>query len=217
MRLFYFPICPISNKFRILAKLINIKLSEIKISSKKELEEIRNINFFFLPILIDGDRVFRDSSSILEYFNKVSNHSILRNWVENEEIQYMEVFFDKYMFFDVFKNSIYEKTEKFILTNDIFPNLEIVKLGFDLQNQYLKQLESLLKINDYIINSSCINNISCFCTLASLDYFFMISWEKYPNLKNWYRRMKSKSEYNFILNDRFSKINPPTHYNLIDF
>jgi glutathione S-transferase len=217
MRFFYYPICPISNKFRILLNLLRLDFEEVKIISRQDVKILPQINFQYLPILQSGDKFFRDSNSIMIFLSNISSDKLILDWLQNEEIQYMEIFFDKYMFFDLYKPAIFEKTEKLILFNEYFPNNDVIKKGLSYQEEYLSKLEAILWKNNWINKIHSVNDISCFSMLAVLDYCFMIPWMKFPNLKQWYQKLKSREEYNFVLKERIYNFLPPKHYDLIDF
>ena len=220
---YYYPLCPISNKLLIVFKMINISkflnIEEVKIVSRQSIQKLPNIYFQYLPILSipDRDIHLRDSISILNFLSSVINHDILKNWKDDREIQFFEQFFDQYMFFDIYKYAIFEKTQKLILYNNYFPNNENVKIGVNNIKYYLDFFEERFKFKDWVQGKFSISDISCFSFMAVLDYCFFLSWYKYPNIKNWYRRMKSNIEMNFILQHRIPNFLPPSHYEIIDF
>ena len=217
MKLFYYPVCPISNKFRILLNLLTIEYEAIKIISKQDVKNLPTIDFVCLPILQNGEQFFRDNYSILIHLLGLSQHKLLLDWFQNEEIQYMEYLINQNMYFEVYKPTIFEKTQKLVLHNEYFPNNNSIKLGIEAQGFYFNKLEAMLSKRDWISRVFSINDISIFAMLATIDYCFLVPWMKYPNLKQWYQRLKSKEEFNFILKDRIFNLLPPSHYDVIDF
>ena len=53
--------------------------------------------------------------------------------------------------------------------------------------------------------------------LSSVDYVDAIAWEKFPAVKEWYARLKSRPSFRPILKDRIEGIPPPRHYSDLDF
>lgn len=217
MKLYYYPVCPISNKLRLLLHKIEMPFEGIKISSKQSKNNFLNFPVLFLPILESDGIFYRDITSILDLILKKTNHELLKSYEQEEKIQYFEAFFDKYMFFDIYKNAIFEKTQKLILYNEYFPDNNIIKIGINYIKQYLDIIENALSEFSWINVTFSINDISGFAFLATMDYCFLVPWVKYPNIKQWYRKMKSQKSFNFILEDRINNLNPPSHYQLIEF
>ena len=65
----------------------------------------------------------------------------------------------------------------------------------------------LLTISDFTVASH----------LSSLDYINDINWEDFPNVKDWYSKIKSRPTFRPILADLLAGFSPPEHYNDLDF
>lgn len=217
MKLYTYPICPISNKFKILFKRADLNIEVIPIISKKQVEKFSNINFHFFPILESDNRNFVGFSTIKNFLYKNVPNKYLTEWIENDSVHYYEEFFDTNMFFDVYKPIIFEKTQKLLIDNNYFPDQNIIKSSLKNMDFYLNTIENLLTRSNWINSQETINDFSLFSHLASLDYCFYMPWNQYPNIKEWYRRNKSKEVYNFILKNRIINFSPPKFYEEIDF
>lgn len=53
--------------------------------------------------------------------------------------------------------------------------------------------------------------------LSVLDYFGDISWDKYPEAKLWFMKMKSRPSYRGLLGDHLAGFPPARHYAEVDF
>ena len=53
--------------------------------------------------------------------------------------------------------------------------------------------------------------------LSVLDYFGDISWDKYPEAKLWFMKMKSRPSYRSLLGDHLAGFPPAPHYAEVDF
>lgn len=53
--------------------------------------------------------------------------------------------------------------------------------------------------------------------LSCVDYVDAIAWEKFPVVKEWYAKLKSRPAFRPILKDRIEGIPPPRHYTDLDF
>jgi glutathione S-transferase len=50
-----------------------------------------------------------------------------------------------------------------------------------------------------------------------LDYLGDVPWEKHPEAKLWYARIKSRPSFRPLLQDRLSGLRPAAHYDDLDF
>ena len=53
--------------------------------------------------------------------------------------------------------------------------------------------------------------------LSSLDYINDVNWDDFPNVKDWYSKIKSRPAFRPILTDLLAGFIPPEHYNNLDF
>lgn len=53
--------------------------------------------------------------------------------------------------------------------------------------------------------------------LSMLDYFGDVAWDKYPDLKSWYMKMKSRPSFRGLLADRLAGMPPAPEYAELDF
>jgi glutathione S-transferase len=53
--------------------------------------------------------------------------------------------------------------------------------------------------------------------LSVMDYLSEVAWERYPETKDWYARMKSRPSFRPLLAERIAAFSPPAHYADLDF
>ena len=53
--------------------------------------------------------------------------------------------------------------------------------------------------------------------LSTLDYFGEVPWEAFPNVAEWYVRLKSRPSFRSLLSDRVPGQPPVAHYGELDF
>jgi glutathione S-transferase len=53
--------------------------------------------------------------------------------------------------------------------------------------------------------------------LSTLDYLGEVPWQDAPSAKNWYARVKSRPSFRPLLADRMPTLQPPAHYEDLDF
>lgn len=52
---------------------------------------------------------------------------------------------------------------------------------------------------------------------STIDYLDLVPWDKFPVVKEWYARMKSRPSMRPVLRDRYEGAPPPRHYEDPDF
>ncbi len=53
--------------------------------------------------------------------------------------------------------------------------------------------------------------------LSSIDYLGIVPWRDFPQVKDWYQRVKSRPAFQPLLADRIEGLAPPAHYADLDF
>jgi glutathione S-transferase len=53
--------------------------------------------------------------------------------------------------------------------------------------------------------------------ISVLDYLGEIDWNEWPQVKEWYQRIKSRPSFRALLNDRVRGVTPVSHYADLDF
>lgn len=60
-------------------------------------------------------------------------------------------------------------------------------------------------------------DLAAAATLSVLDYLGEIEWNDWPQVKEWYQRIKSRPSFRALLNDRVRGVTPVSHYADLDF
>ena len=98
------------------------------------------------------------------------------------------------------------------------PRLDRIKIGIHNLNYHLKYIESLL--NDrFCLVAENINNadLTAAAHLSCLDYLGDIPWKRYPRVKEWYAKIKSRPSFRSLLTDQIMSIPPRGKYVTLDF
>lgn len=79
-------------------------------------------------------------------------------------------------------------------------------------------LNALLETRDNMAGRQVtIADLSIAANLSAYDYFGDVQWEKMPELRLWYGRMKSRPAFRPLLMDRMDGVKPVPHYADLDF
>lgn len=60
-------------------------------------------------------------------------------------------------------------------------------------------------------------DIAAAAHFSVMDYLDEVPWNKHPDARDWYQRVKSRPSFRPLLSDRLGGIQPPAHYDDLDF
>jgi glutathione S-transferase len=213
--LYYYPLCPLSQKIQLILKIWSIPYEKVQITNKTDYIKIRNdLKFSPLPLLkINENSYLTESLVISNYLNyHYNNQQICFN------SQSIEAITDIHFYRDVYMNVVYERTLKTIFVGIQPPNINKIKEGLEHLNKYLNFFESILQEHNWLNKFQfSVGDISLFTQLMCLDYCGQIQWLRFPEIKKWYMRIKCKKEVIGILKEHISIFPPASHYELFDF
>lgn len=219
LKLFFKPVCPISNIIIILTRLLGIETSLINVQTQKKLEQLTiEAPWTSCPCFYYNDNfIFGLENIIFFLYDQFPNKSVLQDWRQNRSLMN----FDKWLTNDLYQTLyfplMYEKTIKsfYGYTHEI--SFETVRVAQSILTKFLVSVDELLKKSPWVsLGKMTINDITLFSFLSTIDYFGYIVWNRFINLKKWYMRMKSQESYNFILKYKID-VKPVNHYNSLDF
>ena len=85
-------------------------------------------------------------------------------------------------------------------------------------SQHRGLIEELYENRNWIAGGSySLADIAAVAQISVLDYVDLIEWDRYPVLRRWYARVKSRRAMEAILADRIDGVPPPSHYANVDF
>lgn len=177
-----------------------------------------NHMFSDLPTLVENDTlVIQGAYSIVEYIEynyRAQNKGSIRNKIEIDRITSL---FNIYFFAEVTNKVIYEKiTKKYI--EKAAPDSSSIRKGSQNIAKYFEYIAWLMNRRNWLAGDDfSLADISAAAHVSCLDYVDSIEWEKFPEVKDWYVRVKSRPSFRDILNDKIPNIKPPEHYVNLDF
>ena len=78
-------------------------------------------------------------------------------------------------------------------------------------------VEEALRVSELVTNKIELADLTAASHISCLDYLGDIPWEKFPEIKLWYSRIKSRPSFRSILTDKIVGIPPRGNYALLDF
>ncbi|GIS05387.1 MAG: hypothetical protein CM15mP109_01430 [Candidatus Dadabacteria bacterium] len=89
------------------------------------------------------------------------------------------------------------------------PNTDNIRLAKNNLNNHLKYFEFLLERRFWLVNSKIeLADLTAAAHISCIDYLGDMPWEKFPEIKHWYSRIKSRPSFRSILTDKIIGIPP---------
>ncbi|MDR1560796.1 MAG: glutathione S-transferase family protein [Holosporaceae bacterium] len=219
--LYHYPLDPFGRLARIYLKeksLDHTLIIELPWNRKKTFSGKHS--FSDLPALIDMDGLILEGwYSIIEHLEQhYRSNSLLRvTPKEKAECRRIMLLFNTMFFADVTKNIVFEKVAKRHLDRSSPDSLSIRKSNAAIKG-YFDYITWLTDRRNWLAGEEfTLVDISAAAHVSCIDYLGSIEWEKYPEVKDWYARVKSRPSFREILSDRIPNIAPPDYYQELDF
>jgi len=98
------------------------------------------------------------------------------------------------------------------------PNMETVRAGRESLNAALTELGQMAEERGYLAGRNVtLADFAYAAHLSALDYYGEVAWEDFPQMAEWYTRIKSRPSFRPLLSDRAPGQPPVTHYAELDF
>lgn len=220
--LFHYALCPFSRKVR-------LALAEKKIHAQLEAEPIwkKRPEFFDLnptgqvPVLVEDGHIISGSQAIVEYLEEVeptSGTSLAPNDAkERAEVRRLVDLIDDHFYHQVTQNIVYEKTLK-RLCEGAGPDSKNLREGMQNLAPQMEYFAWLLEKRDWLSGTTLTwADLALAGHISCIDYLGHISWEQFPEIKDWYMRLKSRPSFQPLLNDNIPGVTASGHYRLLDF
>jgi glutathione S-transferase len=166
-----------------------------------------------------GRRAIVGARAALEWIEEISAEPALLagSAITRAEIRRLADWFDRKFDAEVNAYILYEKMEK-RMTGQGAPDPDMIHQGRLALREHLTYLATLIDARHWLSgNGYSLGDIAAAAHLSCIDYFNEVPWEKYPPVKEWYGRIKSRPSFRALLRDRLPGMTPPPHYDVLDF
>lgn len=220
--LYHYTLCPYSRKVRISLCEKKIKFAcELEKPWEKRNEFIKLNEFGTVPVLLEEDgTVISGSIAIDEYLESTYSEVKLlgKNLAEMNNVRKYVSFFDQRFYADVTKNLVFEKYLKRYYDKYSSPNSVAIREGIKYLNEYFEYISWLVESNEWIAGDFfSLADIAAASHISVIDYVGEVPWDKFPEVKIWYLKIKSRPSFREILADRIFSITPSDWYDKLDF
>jgi len=173
-----------------------------------------------VPVLTEtDDRAICHSQAICEYLDEKHREPPLlgEDAEEGAEIRRLTSWFDEKFYGEV---AGYLLQEKFLkrFRSEGQPDANLIRAALHNIGPHLNYIGYLVERRNWLGgNHFSLADITAAAHLSSLDYLGDVAWDKYPNAKDWYARIKSRPSFRLILAEHVPGMPPPMHYADLDF
>ena len=220
--LYHYPLCPFSRKVRLLLRERSIDpdlITETFWGKRKEFLKMNPSGD--VPVLIIKKRKICGHYAITEFLEDELGKILPEDIDEKNECRRIMDWFDRKFHNEVLNIILHEKVERQFLSVDQgggLPRLNRIKVGIHNLNFHLNYLEKILS-NRYCLVSDKPNtaDFTAVAHISCLDYLGDIPWKRYPRVKEWYGKIKSRPSFRSLLTDQIMIIPPRGKYVSLDF
>lgn len=221
IKLYQYPLCPFCRKVRLCLGEKNLGYDMVFEKTWERRPEFLKLNKAGqVPVMIDTDgSIISGHQTICEYLNetRLGMELLGDNALQRMEVRRIIEWFDTLFYREVYQTLVEEKLIKQLNGKGV-PNSNYMRLGRFNLNRHLKYIEWLTERRNYLAGKHMSMADLCVAAhLSVLDYIDEIEWEKYPETKAWYARMKSRPSFQPLLKDRLLGMIPPNRYSDCDF
>ncbi|WP_420403766.1 glutathione S-transferase family protein [Nisaea sp.] len=219
--LYHLWISPFCRKIRVL-------LGEKKIEAELKVEQVwdRRPDFLAMnpdgtvPVFVDDDgTVVANSAAISEYLEETRPEIPLLpgDAAARAEIRRLVAWFDLKFNAEATELLVGEKLMKrFLGTGE--PSSAAIRAGHTNIATHLAYIGFLSERRNWLAGDHfSLADIAAAAQLSAVDYIGDVPWEKYPEAKEWYARVKSRPSFRPLLSDHIPGVRPPAHYANLDF
>ncbi len=220
--LYHYPLCPFSRKVRLLLRERNIDpdlITEAFWLNRKEF--LKTNPSGEVPVLIIDNQKICGHYAITEFLEEKYEPKFPKDLDKKNECRRLVDWFDNKFYLEVLKVILNEKVERQFLNvkqGGGLPRLDRIKIAIHNLNYHLNYIENLLKerfcLVDENINTA---DLTAVAHISCLDYLGDIPWKKFPEVKEWYAKIKSRPSFRSLLTDQVMSIPPRGKYVSLDF
>jgi len=172
------------------------------------------------PVLVEEDgTVVAGGLPVLEYLEEAYPDVALmpREVAARAEVRRIVDWFTRTFDREVTENLVGEKLIK-RLSGQGHPYAPAIRAGLANIQYHMEYIAFLSERRPWLAGSSfTVADIAAAAALSCVDYVDNVPWDKVPEAKDWYARIKSRPSFRGLLSDSVPGCPPPRHYADLDF
>jgi len=221
-QLFQFSLCPFSRKVRLL-----LGEKGVGYSLEKEYPWARRDEFIDLnpagqtPVMVERDKglVLIDSGAICEYFEETVAQSPMINGTaaNRAEIRRIVAWFDQQFYGNVVAPLMHERMTKRLVSRAT-PDSAVLREAMKNAHSQLDYVDYLLDHRAWLGGATLsLADLAAAAHISVADYLGGIDFKDHEPARRWYSGLKSRPAFRPLLSERMETIQPPQHYDKVDF
>ena len=219
--LFQFPLCPFSRKVRLVLAEKGVPYEPVRENPWDQRDEFVDLNPASQTPVMTDDRgtVLVDSSAICEYFEETVETAPLLagNAVSRAEVRRLAAWFDERLHREVVEPLMTERMKKRLVTRDA-PDTGVLRAAMRVANAHLDYIDYLLDHRRWLAGPALsLADLAAAAQISVADYLGGIDWRGHQQTADWYAGLKSRPSFRPLLAERMEVIQPPAHYDKVDF
>jgi len=221
MLLYHYPLCAKCRKIRLALGEKHLEHELVVEKPWEYREEFLELNpAGRVPVLIDKQKYkIIGNYPITEYIEEryTSVALLPKDGYLRAEVRRLSDWFDEIFSEEVTQNLVYEKTIKRFVEKT-GPDSSRIRLGAKLIHEHLDYIGWLLSKRHWLAGDELsYADLAGAAHLSCIDYLGQVPWEQYPDVKEWYTRLKSRPSFRPLLEDKISGVVVSKHYRNLDF
>ena len=220
--LYQFPLCPFSRKVRLLLAEKGIACELKRVSPWLQDDEFADLNpAGETPVMVEEAKgiVLIDSTAICEYFEETVDKApmIPGTSLNRAEVRRLVQWFDGKLHHDVVAPLMEERMRKRLVARAA-PDTGVLRKAMTAANGHLDYLDYLLDHRRWLAGPALtLADLAAAAQLSVADYLGGLDWRGHKQTADWYAVMKSRPTFRPLLGERMEVIQPPAHYDKVDF
>jgi glutathione S-transferase len=223
-RLYHYPLCPFSRKIRFF-------LAEKALPFQLVLEHPWDNRPDFLtlnpagqtPVLVNGQdlsQVIADSGAITAFLEEAAPDapSLLPGDANHRaEARRVAAWFDQKFYAEVGGPLLQEKMWNRLIQRGT-PDAALLRQAHKAVREHLDYVGYLAERRNWLAGQEfSLADVAAAAHISVADYLGGVDWQHNQAATGWYMRIKSRPTFRTLLLDRMPGINPPPHYDQLDF
>lgn len=220
--LYQFPLCPFSRKVRLMLAEKGVAHELKRVSPWAEDDDFADLSpAGETPVLVEERQgtVLIDSAAICEYFEETVERAPLipGTSINRAEVRRLAAWFDGRMHREVVAPLMEERMRKRLVARAP-PETAVLRKAMTAANGHLDYIDYLLDHRRWLAGPALtLADLAAAAQLSVADYLGGIDWRGHKQTADWYAVMKSRPSFRPLLGERMEVIQPPAHYDKVDF
>lgn len=221
-KLFHYTLCPYSRKIRLVLEEKKLDFALIPEPVWEQRADFLKLNpEGKTPVLIElNGSVIPGNNVVTEYLEEAYPEVPLFPEALNDKVEVRRLlsWFDEKFARECSLPLVFEKQLKRNIGGMGGPDSGAIRSAKNALTFHLDYISWLIDRRRWLAGETfTIVDLCAAAHLSSIDYIGDVPWDKFPEARDWYARIKSRPSFRGLLTDRVAALPPSSHYANLDF